>query len=75
MSAFDPKAWTARFESVGGLVGFSVDHLGPHLWTGVIVAQPDRGVLAREILSELDAHPEWHDPLTAYARDRMRRAS
>jgi hypothetical protein len=72
MSAFDPKAWTARFEGVGGIVGFSTDKAGSHLWTGVIVRRPDRGAEARKILAELSAHPEWHGALEGYAKDRLR---
>ena len=71
MAAFDPKAWAARFEGAGGIVGFSTDLQGPQLWTGVIVRRPDRGAKAREILGELDAHPEWHDRLMDFARDRL----
>jgi hypothetical protein len=72
MAAFDPKAWTDRFEAAGGLVGFSSDKDGPYLWTGVMVRRPDRGAKARELLAELDAHPAWHDPLMDFARDRLR---
>ncbi len=72
MEPFDAKTWVAQFEAVGGLITAQKGKDGPELWLGVITRRPDKGSAAREMEREVDGHPDWYEPLLAFACERLR---
>jgi hypothetical protein len=71
MNSFDPIEWTQRFERLGGVITFRHAETGEQLWTGVMRLRPGDGAEAERMKSDLADHPEWQEPLTRYARERL----
>ena len=71
MGSFDPIEWTDRFERLGGIITFKHAPAGEQLWTGVMRLSPADGVEAERMKADLASHPEWQEPLSRYARQRL----
>ena len=71
MKHFDAERWARQFERLGGIVALKYGAAGSQLWTGVVRLRPEDGLEAERMNTDLTNHPEWREPLTRYARERM----